>query len=114
MNNAQNIFAKHGFNLDRMISGSKSGYVNKHPKNQVVFNANVFSAEGKIWYGDLDLTLDCDKLQDAANELDFDLYILREHDGRFDNEELVFEEVKKRAVKVFYAQGSHFRKNLLT
>jgi len=100
-----NVFTKHGFNLGRMISGSKSGYVNKHPKNQVIFNANVFNAEGKIWYGDLDLTLDNDKLQDVANELNFDLYVLREYDGRFENEGIKFDEVKKRAVKVFYAQG---------
>lgn len=71
----------------RMISGSKSGYMTSHPNNQVVFNANVCTDAGKIWFGDLDVTLDGEKLQQLANELHCKIYVLREHDGRFDNED---------------------------
>jgi hypothetical protein len=71
----------------RMISGSKSGYRNRFPDNRPVFNANVCVESGKIWYGDLDLTLDGEKLQQLADELDEKVYVLYEMDARFENEE---------------------------
>lgn len=71
----------------RMISGSKSGYRMRFPDNRPVFNANVCVESGKIWYGDLDLTLDGDKLQGLANELGERVYVLYEMDARFENEE---------------------------
>ena len=46
-----------GYN-GRMISGSKSGYSRTHKKNLAVFNANVCTENGKIWYGDLDVTIE--------------------------------------------------------
>ena len=71
----------------RMISGSKSGYRNRFPDNRPVFNANVCVESGKIWYGDLDLTLDGEKLQQLADELGEKVYVLYEMDARFENEE---------------------------
>jgi hypothetical protein len=71
----------------RMISGSKSGYRNRFPKNRPGFNANVCVESGKIWHGDLDLTLDGERLQQLANELDEKVYVLHEMDARFENEE---------------------------
>ncbi len=67
----------------RMISGSKSA-----PKGHVfVFNGNIcIKSKGKIWFGDLDLTTDAQKLGALAKEMREDLYILREHDARFSNE----------------------------
>jgi hypothetical protein len=71
----------------RMISGSKSFYSNAFPKNFVVFNANICTrTKGKIWYGDLDVTKDEEKLKELAANAGEDLYILREMDGRFENE----------------------------
>lgn len=71
----------------RMISGSKSLYNRQHPKNVVVFNANVCTrSRGKIWYGDLDVTRDERKLMELAAALDEDVYVLHEHDARFENE----------------------------
>jgi hypothetical protein len=85
-----------------MISGSKSGYVARHPNNEVVFNANLCTkTEGKIWYGDLDLTLDSDTIQTLADSMKQDIYVLREHDARFDNEAAPKFE---RAVKIFRSQ----------
>ena len=75
-----------------------------YPTHKVVFNANIFSEkQGKIWYGDLDLDIDSNNIQAVANELEEDLYILREADGRFENENLAPEEAKKLAVKVYTA-----------
>lgn len=74
----------------RMISDSKSGYRLLHPNGVPVFNANVvadfMSGPTKIWFGDLDLTLDGDKLQSLADRLETTVWVLREHDGRFENE----------------------------
>lgn len=73
----------------RMISGSKSGYSNRNPKNIAVFNANIVimsSVPVKIWYGDLDITLDIDKLKELALETGQTLCVLREMDARFENE----------------------------
>lgn len=77
------ILGNHG----RMISGSKSSYYQRHPDNLIVFNANVCTDNGKVWYGDLDVTLDSDKLQQAAEVLNCRLYVLYEMDARFDNED---------------------------
>ena len=72
----------------RMISGSKSAYSAAHPDNVVVFNANIVTANGrKVWYGDLDLTLDKEELIKLSIQMDETLHVLREHDGRFGNEE---------------------------
>ena len=75
------------FKYGRMISGSKSDYSRRHPDNKVYFNANVCTkSKGKIWYGDLDLTLDGEKLIEFAQNIGEELFILREMDGRFENE----------------------------
>lgn len=71
----------------RMMYGSKSRYCDKYPKNYPVFNANVVFKRGKVWYGDLDLTLDEEKLVQLAKETGQTIYVLREMDARFENEE---------------------------
>ena len=55
---AKEVLANQGFNMGRLIAVSKSGYKSQYPNNEVVFNANIVTSEGKVWYGDLDLTLD--------------------------------------------------------
>lgn len=99
------VFQHYGLNMGRMISGSKSGYSEKHPNNLIVFNGNIIiEKHGKIWYGDLDVTLDQDKLQAVANELCRDLYILREHDARFENENAGIKYWKSRAISIIKHQ----------
>ena len=88
----------------RMISGSKSFYIENHRDHFVIFNANLCTKEsGKIWFGDLDLTLDKDKLSTLASELNRDLYVLRELDARFENEE---NPRLTEAIVVFKADGT--------
>ncbi len=73
--------------MGRMISGSKSGYDRDHPGNVVVFNANLCTrSSGKVWFGDLDVTRDKEKLIRLSLELGEPVYVLREHDARFDTE----------------------------
>ena len=71
----------------RLISGSKSLYRREYPNHIVFFNANVFTKEdGKIWYGDIDLTEDEDKLKLLAKKLGKEVFLLQEMEGRFENE----------------------------
>lgn len=85
-----NIFLKHlGIN-GRMISASKSGYRQKHPNNIPVFNANIVAeSDGKfekIWYGDLDITIDEIALRMIALTIKKKIWILPEMAARFENE----------------------------
>ena len=70
----------------RLISGSKSGYRRIFPDNIAIFNANICIEEGKIWWGDIDLTISKFKLIELAQNLDKIVYVLYEMDGRFENE----------------------------
>lgn len=93
------IFSDNGLIMGRMISGSKSLYREKYPDHKVCFNANVVAKSyGKVWYGDLDLTVDREKLQEVANELHDTLYVLYEMDGRFENENRSMKFYKDRAI----------------
>lgn len=79
------IAVKHLGHNGCMVSGSKSGYMNSHPKNVVFFNANVYNHEAiKIWYGDLDLTKSRAKLQELAKALGETIYVTREMPFRFE------------------------------
>jgi hypothetical protein len=73
--------------------------MDRFPGNEVYFNSNIFVlGEGKIWYGDIDVTKERDKLENIAKEIGKDLYILREMDGRFGNENLGDSEIIKRCI----------------
>ena len=93
------VFKKNELFMGRMIGSSKSTYRNNHPKDTIVFNANiVIESKGKIWYGDLNVTEDYKKLEKISNELDEHLYILYEMDARFGSENKLIEEIIKKAV----------------
>ena len=82
------LLDENGFYYGMMISGSKSGYHKMFPKNLVAFNANIFvENHGKIWYGDIDLTKSYEKLKEISEISGMHLYVLREMDGRFGNED---------------------------
>ena len=99
------VFNNHSMHSGRMISYSKSGYRQKYPDNEVYFNANIFTLEeGKIWYGDLDLTLDESNLTQIANELNVDIYILSEMDGRFENEKSSKKQIIENSKKIIKCQ----------
>lgn len=95
----ESIFGNKKLFSGRMISHSKSVYRDKFPDNEVYFNANIFVlGEEKIWYGDIDVTKEKEQLENVAREIGKDLYILREMDGRFGNEELKDSEIITRAM----------------
>lgn len=95
------VFIRNDMPWGRLISGSKSAYRELHPESDVLFNANIFIlGKGKIWWGDLDLTLEWDKLEMIASTLGKSLYVLREMDGRFEWEESSDE----RVINIAYAE----------
>ena len=66
-----------------MLNGSK-----KEPKGHIcVWNANVCTkSKGKIWFGDIDLTVDVEDLKRLAAKEGEEVFVLREMDARFRNE----------------------------
>lgn len=102
MDNIEKTFTKKNLRFGRLISGSKSGYLSKHPQNNVMFNANIFTPEmGKIWYGDLDLTLDCKILQEICEEINSEMIIVYEMYGRFGAENRSYDEIMENAHALF-------------
>ena len=94
----QQHFESHGFNIARMIGGSKSIYRKEYPKDLAIFNANVFMKDvGKVWYGDLNLTKDYVILKSIADSLNTTLYVLWEMDARFGKEKKPIDELIKKS-----------------
>ena len=90
-------FAECGLH-EGLCLGSKSGYYRSHRNNQFVANANVFSQDGKLWWGDLDLRVHASVLERVAKQLNRRLFVLWEMDGRFGREERPIEEVLADAI----------------
>jgi len=86
----------------RMITWSKGDYQDRHPTHVVVFNGNVCFGGEKVWFGDVDLTLGESMLVNLAAETGETVYLLRERDGRFANED---EPLLERAVYSVYPVG---------
>ena len=81
------LLKDNGFVTGRMISYSKSVYREANPKSVCYFNANIVTArDGKIWYGDLDLTKDALGLKVVAEQIGQTIYVLKELDCRFEDE----------------------------
>ena len=95
----QQVFEAYNFFDGRMIGGSKTGYSGLHPDDLIIFNANVLMpGHGKVWYGDLNLTKDYLVLREIAQNLNTELYVLWESDGRFGLETKPLNELFDKAV----------------
>lgn len=85
--NIREAFMNQGLYMGHMMSHSKSLYRENNPHSVCYFNANIVTLnEGKIWWGDLDLTKHGEALKAIADEIGEVIYVLRESDGRFENE----------------------------
>lgn len=100
-NNKHEIFRKHGFHNARLISGSKSLYRRRFPTHNILFNANIFTKKGKVFYGDIDLDKDNLPLQRICNEIGEEIIIVEEMLGRFDAENRSYEELEADAFAKF-------------
>lgn len=90
------IFKKNDLIFGRLVSSSKSLYRKKYPNHKVIFNARIYTKDDyekykntdikdwfkgqelEIWYGDLDLTLDKNKLLKISKELNQNFVITNE------------------------------------
>ena len=90
-----------GFPWKRMIAGSKSGYWSRHPNNDVMFNANIFTPSGIYWNGDLDITIDCVALQELCDGVGEEMIIVTEMIGWQGAEEKSYDELKENAHVLF-------------
>jgi hypothetical protein len=96
------VFDCFKLSMGRMISGSKSDYRERYPDNLVIFNANVITKNGgKVWYGDLSFPPDTEIMQSICNKLRTNLYVIREMDARFENENAGITYWKEKSIKVF-------------
>jgi hypothetical protein len=68
-----------GLRSSRLIASSKSAYRKSYPNHLVVFNASIFTRNGRVIFrGDLDLTRDAARLTTAARCIGEPLFVLRE------------------------------------
>jgi hypothetical protein len=68
----------------RMISASKSSYRQQFPDHEVLFNACIFTEDGtQVWFGDLDLSIEHERLQQAAQRLATTLIVTPEQPFRW-------------------------------
>ena len=105
MKNINEIFSNHRLHMGRMISSSKSRYREEHTGNNILFNANIVTSSGKIWWGDLDITSSKNELLNCSTELDETLYILQEMDARFENENESTEYLISQAIFIVDSHG---------
>lgn len=106
------IFDKNGLHISRMIGFSKSQYREANPYHEIYFNANIITINyGKVWHGDLDVDLDKEKLIAIAKKIKEPLFILYEHDARFENENRPIKEFIDAARCTINPDGSIDSKN---
>ena len=107
MESLETLLHKYLGHPGRMISGSKSGYRKLYPDNVVIFNSNVvLESKGKVWWGDLDCTIDITNLINLSIELDEPIYIFHEMDFRFENESLSLNEARIKADRYYIINKS--------
>lgn len=97
--NILDIIESNGLKTGRLITWSKGDYKQKNPGNVCYFNANICTLEeGKVWFGDLDLTISGGVLKSIADNIGKQLYVLREMDCRFEDENISEIEIIKKSV----------------
>jgi hypothetical protein len=87
VNRLTTIVEKYLGNSGRMIGSSKGRYKEANPDNLVVFNSNIYTKSmGKIWYGDIDITLSLSDLKNMSREMNEEFMVLPEMAMRFEYE----------------------------
>lgn len=68
----------------RMLGSSKSRYSDRYPDHLVFFNGNVYESNAdKLWWGDIDLHADWDKLTKLVDTLGEPIFVAFETPYRF-------------------------------
>ena len=78
------IFESNEFPFGYMLDGQKWKYSQSFPNHLVIFNSNVLTkSHGKVWYGDLDVSISHARLKKIAEQVGEPLYVLHESAARF-------------------------------
>jgi len=106
------ILVNNGFNISRNF-GSKSGYRQIHPNDDIIFNSNIFTpSSGKIWDGDLNINKDCTDLQKACDEIGEQIIVVAEMLGRFEAENRPYDELYNDAHVIFEPNKDSYMKRI--
>tara|TARA_Y100000310_G_scaffold340267_1_gene435414 strand:+ start:469 stop:873 length:405 start_codon:yes stop_codon:yes gene_type:complete len=88
------IFESNEFPFGHMLDSQKWKYSVSFPNHLVIFNANVLTkSHGKVWYGDLDISMSHARLKKIAEQVGEPLYILHESAARFGEENKPIDEL---------------------
>tara|TARA_Y100000310_G_scaffold174_1_gene235 strand:- start:232 stop:636 length:405 start_codon:yes stop_codon:yes gene_type:complete len=93
------IFESNEFPFGHMLHGEKWLYSQSFPNHLVIFNANVLTkSHGKVWYGDLDISMSHARLKKIAEQTGEPLYVLHESTARFGEENKPIDKLLAQAV----------------
>jgi hypothetical protein len=93
------IFESNEFPFGDMLGGQKWQYSESFPNHLVIFNANVLTkSHGKVWYGDLDVSISHARLKKIAEQAGEPLYVLHESTARFGEENKPIDKLLVQAV----------------
>lgn len=107
--NLGELFMEHIGMHGRLLSGSKSGYLERNPNSIAYFNANIIDSRGqKVWFGDLDLVADYEDLAKIVAKHPFEFLVLRESDARFGKENRNLKDLKRSAKVIISPDGIYF------
>lgn len=98
------VITNNGLPVGNML-GSKSVYRNLYPNNKILFNCNIITSNGKVWWGDLDITNSLETLKSIVKQIEEPLYILQEFACRWEFEEAPIEVLKSRAAYIITEDG---------
>ena len=93
-----------GLPLSRQIALSRKGYRKRHPQHAVMYLATIANAAGtRLWWGDINLTVDEEMLVHLAELVGFDLLV---YDERASSGRLVDRLESSSASAVFHPDGT--------
>jgi len=85
LNKVEKYLTERGYYTGRLLTAvSKSAYYKSYPSHIVLFNACLFNTKGeKVWWGDVDLSLDWKVFAEASCSLNQTLILTPETPYRF-------------------------------
>ena len=110
-----NLFIEKIGRHGRLLNGSKTEYIDRHPQGFPIFNANVIDRKGqKVWFGDLDLVADFLNIGEIVKEHNAEFLILKEHDARFGEENKTYKDLKAKAIVLVTPTNLYFPSDRIT
>lgn len=85
-----------------IFENKKESYKKLYPDHVVLLNSCVFGEKsGKLWCGDVDLTVDYDSLVSISEKLNESLYVLHNSDTQAEGDEIANRAIAKIKTKKY-------------